>query len=452
MAELFKNNVSVLLAGAINASQTTITVNDGSLLPSPSGGDFFRLTLIERNTNEIDWEIVKVSARSGNDLTVLRGQEGTTARTWADLTRCEMRATAGALEALAANTMKTDVAQTVTANKSFNDGTMILKGATSGTTTLKAAAVAGTGEVNFPTTGTLATTSQLLGGFKNKIINGDFSVWQRGVSVTPLINDLQSYTADRWVSYQTGTLTPILRLAGPTGSPYCGAWYGAAGNIEVTMLQYIESITAATLYGAPMVLGVNIYADVAKTFTISLDTANGVDAFNATTVRATTNFAHPGTGWVYTTLPYASPHADVQNGVRVLISAPTCTTGTFAIANVQLEPGSIATPFEHRPIGLELALCQRYYRQGAAGLIGCGMTYAMDSGVIVLAGEMRTAPTFAPPTAPSFRFGSADYVASAFNTAVDAGAVVIGFTCTGAANGNAGALRGSGVWSLSAEL
>ena len=36
-------------------------------------------------------------------------------------------------------------------------------------------------------------------------------------------------------------------------------------------------------------------------------------------------------------------------------------SGTFEIAQVQVEPGPVATPFERRPIGTELALCQRYY-------------------------------------------------------------------------------------------
>ena len=35
---------------------------------------------------------------------------------------------------------------------------------------------------------------------------------------------------------------------------------------------------------------------------------------------------------------------------------------SYDIWNVQLEPGPVATPFEHRPIGTELALCQRYYQ------------------------------------------------------------------------------------------
>ena len=38
------------------------------------------------------------------------------------------------------------------------------------------------------------------------------------------------------------------------------------------------------------------------------------------------------------------------------------TSGVLYFKDIQLEPGSVATPFERRPIGTELALCQRYYQ------------------------------------------------------------------------------------------
>jgi hypothetical protein len=49
-------------------------------------------------------------------------------------------------------------------------------------------------------------------------------------------------------------------------------------------------------------------------------------------------------------------------------------SGTFDIAQVQVEPGPVDTPFERRPIGTELALCQRYYEAGNLSLFSGNVT------------------------------------------------------------------------------
>jgi hypothetical protein len=64
-------------------------------------------------------------------------------------------------------------------------------------------------------------------------------------------------------------------------------------------------------------------------------------------------------------------------------------SGTFEIAQVQIEPGSVATPFEQRPIGTELALCQRYYYQGTS-LVGQGGSYVTST---AFKSTMRAIPT-----------------------------------------------------------
>ncbi len=96
MAQLFANNATTTLASPAASTDTTLTLVDGSSFPSPSGSDFFLLTLAS-GSPESTWEIVKVTARSMNTITVVRAQEGTTAAAWAAGAKAELRLTAGTL-------------------------------------------------------------------------------------------------------------------------------------------------------------------------------------------------------------------------------------------------------------------------------------------------------------------------------------------------------------------
>ena len=99
MTQLFANNAySSLAANASNVTTTlTLATDTGARFPSPTGGNYFLLTLVglDSNANESSWEIVKVTARSTDTLTVVRAQESTTAVAWNTGTRVESRATAG---------------------------------------------------------------------------------------------------------------------------------------------------------------------------------------------------------------------------------------------------------------------------------------------------------------------------------------------------------------------
>ena len=98
MPQLFTNNAWSFLNGGINNVTTSIalTAGTGARFPNPTGGDFFLLTLIGLDGNAVEnsWEIVKVTARVTDTLTVVRAQEGTTAVAWASGTRVELRLTA----------------------------------------------------------------------------------------------------------------------------------------------------------------------------------------------------------------------------------------------------------------------------------------------------------------------------------------------------------------------
>lgn len=78
MANLYANDASTTLSAGINDSVTTVNVTDGSVFPSPKGLTGFYLTLMD-GTNT---EIIYCTARSGNTLTVVRGVDGSSARSW----------------------------------------------------------------------------------------------------------------------------------------------------------------------------------------------------------------------------------------------------------------------------------------------------------------------------------------------------------------------------------
>ncbi|HHA1718366.1 TPA: phage tail protein [Enterobacter kobei] len=102
---LAANNAQTVLAAGISASATSLTVNSGtgSLFPAPSAGvSFFKLTLIDAATGQLT-EIVHVTARSGDTMTINRAQEGTTARAWSANDIAANMMTAGTLSYLLTN-------------------------------------------------------------------------------------------------------------------------------------------------------------------------------------------------------------------------------------------------------------------------------------------------------------------------------------------------------------
>lgn len=101
MALKFANNAATTLAAGIASGATSITVatGAGALFPTLAAGDHFYATLVDSAQNI---EIVKVTARSTDTLTVVRAQEGTSARTYSSGDKIELRLTAAALAEIGA--------------------------------------------------------------------------------------------------------------------------------------------------------------------------------------------------------------------------------------------------------------------------------------------------------------------------------------------------------------
>lgn len=219
---------------------------------------------------------------------------------------------------------------------------------------------------------------------KNKIINGKFDVWQRGTTfdVTSSV-----YNADRFLTGNTGNTGTISQQAFTLGAaPVSGyeAQYflranivGVAGAANVTQFaQRIEDVRSFA--GQTVTISYWAKADAAKSVSLELQQyfgSGGSASVNTFVVKQALT-----TSWVRYTSTIAVPSISgktigtggTQLDFRFFLSAGsnfdarTSSLGTqsiiFDIWGVQIEAGSVATPFQTASgsIGGELALCQRY--------------------------------------------------------------------------------------------
>jgi hypothetical protein len=261
--------------------------------------------------------------------------------------------------------------------------------------------------------------------FRNKIINGNFDFWQRGTSGS------SGYVADRWTTAVGGSTAAISRQSftlGQTDVPGEPDYYhrtvvtssAGASNYAIT-LQRIESVK--TLAGQTATLSFWAKADASKNMAIEFFQSFGTGGspstgvtFGVTTIALTTSWQKftvtvdvpsisgktLGTNdndYLFVAL-WFDAGSDYDSSTNTLGQQ----SGTFDIARVQLEAGDVATPFEERPIGQELALCHRYYQKvtyAATSTITVGITYntTVATARIDFLQEMRAAPSITLPPA-----------------------------------------------------
>ena len=117
MAVVFSNNAATTLAAGVSSSATSLTVNNGASFPDvSSASDHSYITLEDIDSNR---EVVKLTNRSGNTLTVVRAQDGTTARSFTIGDKVELRITAILLNEVAAQA-DTDTNTEYTAGSGLN--------------------------------------------------------------------------------------------------------------------------------------------------------------------------------------------------------------------------------------------------------------------------------------------------------------------------------------------
>ena len=102
MAALYANNASAILGASVTAVATSLTLEtgQGERFPMLTGVDYFYATLSDPSGRI---EIVRVSARAADTMTVVRGQDGTSALAWSAGDRLELRINRALLDALKAD-------------------------------------------------------------------------------------------------------------------------------------------------------------------------------------------------------------------------------------------------------------------------------------------------------------------------------------------------------------
>ena len=156
MTVLFTNNASTTLSAGIAPGATAVVVTDGSVFPAISSPDIAYLTLISGS----DIEVIKVTNRAGNTLTVVRAQDGTAAASFLTGDRCELRLTNIALtEALAERQLASAALDAVSGTNTGDE--------VAATTTTAGIVEKSTGAEN--TTGTSTTVYPTVGGVKDMI-------------------------------------------------------------------------------------------------------------------------------------------------------------------------------------------------------------------------------------------------------------------------------------------
>jgi len=199
-------------------------------------------------------------------------------------------------------------------------------------------------------------------GRRNLIINGAMQVWQRGVNFS---SSAGAYIADRWYVDNTGGGTS----GQSTDAPDDFAYSFRVNPSSTTNAAYRQAIELPAA-------GVGGIFRSGNSFTLSfyLKSDNAGEAINvfvasSSVVTGTTtihvNDASTGlvTSTSWTRYTYTFDCKDVGGSDTCFNVVPYVTSPSdyTYLTGVQLELGKVATPFEHRSYGEELALCQRYY-------------------------------------------------------------------------------------------
>ena len=248
------------------------------------------------------------------------------------------------------------------------------------------------------------------GMFRNGFINGNFDIWQRATS-----QSVSGYgSADRWQLALTGSTAVMSRQThtlGQTDVPNNPTYFLRAvvtsvanANNLALFRQNIENVSRFA--GQTVTISFYAKADAAKPISVEATQSFGTGGSPSAAVTGVGVKTTLSTAWARYTVQLAIPSIagktigtngddylqinfwlDAGSSFNTRTNTLGQQSGTFDISQIQIEQGSSATPFEVRPIGTELALCQRYLLAsggGASESPAIGSSYSTTGAQVII--------------------------------------------------------------------
>jgi len=398
------NNISTKLTAAVAAGDVSISVTAGTGVnfALATVGNTIRATLVKvSGYREIAWEIVDVTARSTDTLTIVRARESTTALTFAIGDYLVIRSTAGLLSGINNPNMLINgdfnhwqpylAAVTGTNTMLADNWRMVSSGSTHSST--QGTVTDGTDDVFFdPSDG--ATASQYFATVAVTSVAG-------AANYVALVNRMEglrrfagkTITVSFWAKAASGT--PAIGL-------HCSSNFGSGGSPSAQVNHTGEAKTLSTSW-------------TKFTHTVAIPSVSG-KTFGTT----------PNTSFCQLAI-----YLDAGSNYNTYTGSCGQATKTVSIKQVKVEVGTLATQFMPEDPEVELAKCQRYIYKifpnvNAAQLIPSAITGSttLAYGMTPFPVTMRAAPTalLQSGTATDYRYsnGAAVTVCSAvpaFNVA-----------------------------------
>mgnify|MGYP003656531687 CR=1 FL=1 len=222
-------------------------------------------------------------------------------------------------------------------------------------------------------------------GRRNLLINGAFQVWQRGTSSTSFTGSTRGYIADRW-SFRYAT----------SGERSTDVPDGEAFKYS---LKVVVASTSPDSFIIQAIEDSDRFAGQTVTFSYWIKPSESCETRDDYWRGGHGTHQLNGGVWQKVTNTFVVP-SDITVNEFIYIQFPANKVITFYVTGIQLELGKVATPFEHRSYGEELALCQRYYYEAGVqpiDLVGVGHSSGysgVTSGRITFPVTMRATPTY----------------------------------------------------------